>query len=77
MGRSLPVNILDSDGSARLVRIFAEFQRIGLANRFELVYLHKPGVTIHGWVARVLRMPAHRPFPGLDAVSQPGTLGSG
>jgi hypothetical protein len=50
MGRYLPVNILDSGRSGRLLRVCAEFQSIGLANRFELVYLDKPGVTIYGWV---------------------------
>ena len=45
----LSVNILNSGRSGRLVRVCAEFQSIGLANRFELVYLDKPGVTIYGW----------------------------
>jgi len=69
MGRYLPVNILDSGRSGRLVRVCAEFQSIGLANRFELIYLDKPGVTIYGLGASLVRMPAHGPFPGLDAVS--------
>lgn len=68
-GRYLPVNIPDSGRSGRLVRVCAEFQSIGLANRFEFVYLDKPGVTIYGWGASLLRMPARGPFPGLDAVS--------
>jgi hypothetical protein len=68
-GRYLPVNILDSGRSGRLVWVCAEFQSIGLANRFELVYLDKPGVTTYGWGASLVRMPAHGPFPGLDAVS--------
>jgi hypothetical protein len=49
MGRYLPVNILDSGRSGRLVRVCAKFPGIGLANRFELVYLDKPGQTIQGW----------------------------
>ena len=69
MGRCLPVNVLDSGISGRLVRVRAEFQSIGLANRFELVYLDNAGVTIYGWGASLVRMPAHGPFPGLDAVS--------
>jgi len=32
----VPVNILDSGSSGRLVRVNAEFQRIGLANRGQL-----------------------------------------
>lgn len=47
MGRYLPVNILDSGRSGHLVRVCAQFQSIGLGNRFELVYLDKPGVTIY------------------------------
>ena len=70
MGRYLPVNILASGRSGRLVRVCAEFQSIGPANRFELVYLDKPGVTIYGWGASLVRMPAHGPFPGLDAISE-------
>jgi len=68
MGRYLSVNILDSGRSGRLVRVYAAFRSIGLANRFELVYLDKPGVTIHGWGASLVRMPARGPFPGLDGV---------
>jgi hypothetical protein len=69
----LSVNFLDSGRSGRLVRVCAEFQSIGLANRFELVYLGKPGVTIYGWNASLVRMPAHGRFPGFDAVGQPRT----
>jgi len=69
VGRYLPVNIFDSGRSGRRVRVCAEFQSIGLANRFEPVYLDKPGVAIYGWGASLVRMPAHGPFPGLDAVS--------
>ena len=69
MGRCLPVNVLDSGISGRLIRVRAEFHSIGLANRFELVYLDNAGVTIYGWGASLVRMPAHGPFPGLDAVS--------
>jgi hypothetical protein len=69
MGRYLPFNILDSGRSGLLVRGRAEFQNIGLANRFELVYSDQPGVTICGLGASLVRMPAHGPFPGLDAVS--------
>jgi hypothetical protein len=47
VGRYLPVSILDSGRSGRLVRMCAEFQSIGFANRFELVYLDKPGVTTY------------------------------
>ena len=47
MGRYLPVNILDSGRSGQLVRVCAQFQSIGLGNRFELVYLDEPGVTIY------------------------------
>jgi hypothetical protein len=73
VGRCLRVNIPDSGRSGRLVRVCAEFQSIGLANRFEPVYLDKRGVTIYGWGASLVRMPAHGPFPGLDAVSWPRT----
>jgi len=69
MGRYLPVKILDSGLSGRLVRVCVEFQSIGLANRFELVYLDNAGVAIYGWGASLVRMPAHGPIPGLDAVS--------
>ena len=54
IGRYLPVNILDSGRSGRLVRVCAEFQSIGAANRLELVYLDKPGVTIYGWGASLV-----------------------
>jgi hypothetical protein len=37
------VNILDSGRSGRLVRLCAEFQSIGLGNRFELVCLDELG----------------------------------
>jgi len=47
----------------------AEFQSIGLANRVELIYLDDLGVTVHGVGESLVRMPAHGPFPGLDAVS--------
>jgi hypothetical protein len=59
--------------TARVVRVCAEFQGIGLANRFELVYLDRPGVAIYGSGASLVRMPAHGPFPRLDAVSWPRT----
>ena len=68
-GRYLPVNIRDSGRSGRLVPVCAEFQSIGLADRFELANLDKPGATNYGWGASLVRMPAHGPFPGLDAVS--------
>ena len=65
MGRYLPVNIPDSGLSGRLVRVCVEIQSISLANRFELVYLDSAGVTIYGWGASLVRMPAYGPFPGL------------
>jgi hypothetical protein len=58
-----------STSSATEVQEYYACRSIGLANRFELVYLDKPGVTIYGWGASVVRMPAHGPLPGLDAVS--------
>jgi len=61
----VPVNIPDSGRSGRLIRVNAEFQRIGLANRFELVCLDKPGVTIHGWGASRIRCPRTGHFRGL------------
>jgi hypothetical protein len=39
-----------------------------LANRFELVILNEPGVTIYGWGANLVRMPARGPLPQLDAI---------
>jgi hypothetical protein len=69
IGRCLPVKILDSSRSGILARARAEFQSIRLAKRFELAFLSKPGGTIYGLGACQVRMPAHGPFPGLDAVS--------
>jgi hypothetical protein len=67
----VPVNILYISRSGRLVRVGAEFRSIGLANRFELVSLDEPGVTIYGWGASLVRMLAHGPFRGLvRSVSQ-------
>jgi hypothetical protein len=37
------------------------------------VYLDKPGATTYGWIASLARMPAHGPFPELDAVIWPRT----
>lgn len=69
MGRYLPANIPDSGRSDRLVQVCAEFQSIDLPNRFQRVYLDKPGVTTSGWGASLVRMSAHGPFPGLDVVA--------
>jgi len=47
----------------------AEFQSIGLANRFELVFLEKPGVPICLPGASLVTDGRAPPFPGFDAVS--------
>jgi hypothetical protein len=54
-----------------------EFHRIGLANRFELVCLDKPGVTIHEWGASLYGRPRMGHFRGLmRSVSQEFKIGS-